>query len=89
MIRTLKYTKIALFTVTWPEKHGLVIKKAIINEKLLQIVILFYYKNVLDGVSCSCYVVAGYVIPEPPFVAWSRGRMIDVPLLIGSFHSLF
>ena len=31
---------------------------------------------------------SGYVIPEAPFVAWSNGNMIDVPLLIGEIYFL-
>ena len=29
------------------------------------------------------YIVLGFVVPEAPFDAWSKGHMIDVPLLIG------
>ncbi|XP_052807894.1 para-nitrobenzyl esterase-like isoform X1 [Mya arenaria] len=38
-------------------------------------------RNHFDG---AIAVVDGVVIPEAPFLAWSKGNMVDVPLLIGS-----
>lgn len=38
-------------------------------------------KGLFDG---ALAIVDGYVIPEAPFDAWSKGKLVDVPLLIGS-----